>query len=443
MTARLHSFVMEGEGVIAKTFNAFVDGADKGTSKATMFAVAWEMLKGVVSGNGMAMQTATAILEDLNKASEREAQTVAAATDQHKAAAQVVDAHRQAFDFLVKTERDSAKPLLDWQKEYLDHLAKIGLLTAQNAAGLGVSVDQLERYKKAAEAAKEAESEAAKHTAASLVETTRLWDEHFAIIDSRGAGAIDKLMTQTQRWFDDEVAKLKADDRAWTEHWQALVQVANDRNEEILHAATARQYKSRDDLQAAAADQQRIWDYMLEHATDFTNAEFQLQADRMRDATQSAMHWKDAIDAALTTIKAAGGEAAAAVDKITDAERKAREEAERLRNAGNSITYDLTTPEGLAYYKSLSPAAGYKISDQAIIDFAKKGGTLQQLFQQGLINPYAGFGGPFGNMPRFAEGISNFGGGTAIVGERGPEILNLPRGTDVMPLPSGRSTIRS
>jgi hypothetical protein len=35
--------------------------------------------------------------------------------------------------------------------------------------------------------------------------------------------------------------------------------------------------------------------------------------------------------------------------------------------------------------------------------------------------------------PRFATGVQNFTGGTAIVGERGPEVVQLPRGSNVIP----------
>jgi tape measure domain-containing protein len=36
-----------------------------------------------------------------------------------------------------------------------------------------------------------------------------------------------------------------------------------------------------------------------------------------------------------------------------------------------------------------------------------------------------------GKIPGFADGVRNFGGGMAIVGERGPELVNLPKGADV------------
>lgn len=36
-------------------------------------------------------------------------------------------------------------------------------------------------------------------------------------------------------------------------------------------------------------------------------------------------------------------------------------------------------------------------------------------------------------IPKFATGVQNFSGGMALVGERGPELVNLPAGSDVIP----------
>ena len=36
-------------------------------------------------------------------------------------------------------------------------------------------------------------------------------------------------------------------------------------------------------------------------------------------------------------------------------------------------------------------------------------------------------------FPGFAEGVTNFSGGPAMVGERGPELVDLPRGANVIP----------
>lgn len=47
-----------------------------------------------------------------------------------------------------------------------------------------------------------------------------------------------------------------------------------------------------------------------------------------------------------------------------------------------------------------------------------------------------GIGGKSANIktiPKFAKGVSNFKGGAAIVGEEGPELVHLPRGSNVIP----------
>ena len=36
------------------------------------------------------------------------------------------------------------------------------------------------------------------------------------------------------------------------------------------------------------------------------------------------------------------------------------------------------------------------------------------------------------SIPAFAKGVTNFGGGVALVGEQGPELVNLPKGSDVI-----------
>lgn len=43
------------------------------------------------------------------------------------------------------------------------------------------------------------------------------------------------------------------------------------------------------------------------------------------------------------------------------------------------------------------------------------------------------------NIPQFADGVRNFSGGLALVGEEGPEIVNLPRGADVFSNPESRA----
>ena len=48
----------------------------------------------------------------------------------------------------------------------------------------------------------------------------------------------------------------------------------------------------------------------------------------------------------------------------------------------------------------------------------------------GALNKVPGIDIP--SIPQLAKGTSSFGGGTALVGEQGPELINLPRGAQVL-----------
>jgi phage-related protein len=62
--------------------------------------------------------------------------------------------------------------------------------------------------------------------------------------------------------------------------------------------------------------------------------------------------------------------------------------------------------------------------------------TLINLIRS-IPSPGDVIGGIAGHLPGLAAGTRNFRGGIALVGERGPELVNLPRGSDVVPLRPG------
>jgi len=54
-------------------------------------------------------------------------------------------------------------------------------------------------------------------------------------------------------------------------------------------------------------------------------------------------------------------------------------------------------------------------------------------------NSLGASGSGVGEIPQFATGVKNFRGGLAIVGEKGPELVSLPKGSNVYPNTSGLS----
>jgi hypothetical protein len=107
-----------------------------------------------------------------------------------------------------------------------------------------------------------------------------------------------------------------------------------------------------------------------------------------------------------------------------DAERAIVESQQRI-TLGNQITYDLSTQAGLDHFRELNPSA---FVDPSLTTEYFRNHTLADAIKAHLIDLYAGFRGR-----AFAGGTDFAPGGMALVGERGPELVNLPRGSQVIP----------
>lgn len=132
-------------------------------------------------------------------------------------------------------------------------------------------------------------------------------------------------------------------------------------------------------------------------------------------------------------------EMVAAAQAAAEAQKQAFEKAveaiiqsQQRMSAGASQTYDLSTQEGMDFFKQQNPSA-YVSGDIPAGYFNNH--TLADAIRDGYIDLYAGYrsGGRGGSPRGFASGVSNFQGGSAIVGENGPELLTLPRGSSVIP----------
>ena len=222
-----------------------------------------------------------------------------------------------------------------------------------------------------------AEQEAAwKVTDQSLTETTALWTEHFRTIRDETATTAEKQHSAVQDWFDDEVTKLKDSDANWELHYSALAAVAKDRHAAV-DAALARTAQASDDC------------------TDQARTGFQQWNDDVMNVTRS-------LDGTILN-----------TEKLIEAQLK-------LRAMGNSITYDLSTQGGVDTFRKMNPGMDIAMSDTQLIAFAKAGGTLQELMQQGIIH-MRGFegGGPTG-----AGGLAMTHPGEYVVPKGGALVLS-------------------
>lgn len=160
-------------GPVAEGFNVINDLAGRGVSKWDLFTAAtkdffdsWSM--GRESGANI-----TKLLDEVNKKTEAAAEVkrkASAASREHTAD---LTAEAQAEAFMSALQTDALKTLTSEQTKHLAMLDKIGALNARNAAGIGVTTDQYNKYVeslKATEAAEKKAADAAKDIGDAFIE---------------------------------------------------------------------------------------------------------------------------------------------------------------------------------------------------------------------------------------------------------------------------------
>lgn len=120
--------------------------------------------------------------------------------------------------------------------------------------------------------------------------------------------------------------------------------------------------------------------------------------------------------------------------RANEAFEKQKDRLEELKDAGREFAGTLADGllNGAKASDVLSDALsrlGSRLLDSGLDAlFSGSGGLLSGLLGGGKSDPWAGL-----RVPGYASGTNRARGGLSIVGERGPELVNLPRGAQVIP----------
>jgi len=234
-------------------------------------------------------------------------------------------------------------------------------------------------------------------------ELGQAWTQYYAELsaltatDLQGANnaSLAKYTAHIKMLQDMGVADEKYYDDAFT-----LYQADVRKNEQALILADA---NSKAHKQQELANAKEKYDLMTAHSDQYTAADIANQGKIVTSLKSMLTHWGDinaVIDKQTEMVRTLSGEVISL------------KEAEARKASGNSMTYDLSNAGGIANYRAMNPGAQINLSDAEIIKFIKSGGTLQQLIQNGQINPYGNWGRG-GGMPSMSEGgVGDFGSGT-------------------------------
>lgn len=309
-------------------------------------------------------------------------------------------------------------------KNYNDALEKAGS-TEERVAAARAKNDQLavlsanERKKAAEDAAKEAES-AEKRFNSLLNASARQSAKTTAAGMAAGQG-------------DGAIARLETEYRLTEAAQQAFGKVTDETKAKITAQAEAAG-KAVDALARAR----------VAASTEFNIKSAFLSPEDLQIAQQLAGIYGNNIPAALSSTEAAGIRAANTLRAISttlqDVNRGiATDFVQQIRN-GASAMDALKTAGSNALGKiadKLAQMAADNLWASAFGGSSGLGGFFGSLFGGSTAGAttVTGLGAGTGGLsfPMFANGTNNAPGGLALVGERGPEIVNLPKGSEVIP----------
>lgn len=247
---------------------------------------------------------------------------------------------------------------------------------------------------------------------------------------------------------DAQIANIREAERAEIESLQRRG-IATKANMDLVHENADKaikglgiDWKMLSDQSLETARQQRddaleTYEYMLAHANNYTREALDKQLQKYRELAEAATaHGRaavDAEDAATEATKRHNEELKKQKEKEDEAAAaaKKKKEAETFTTEITAANIDQFNPQGVNKSAMLELLKqGFSIANALAVLEAEKRGVNLDLSKW---TPEAR--GP--RVPGFRLGVERFAGGPAVVGEDGPEVVDLPAGARVTPLTGG------
>lgn len=447
--ARLAKVLLPALGELREKLDAVPKSAiisDQNVTTAHELSVAWTHLKDV----------AGVVMTDLVV---RTAEAFGAQTAAMRAATKAADEHTgkdialMATTTLLKNQLTALRsealvPLSDAQRGVIVELESYGVSQKEIAQLLGTTEIAVKRYtdaltaqgqavKTAAAEEERVHREAAQLEAASILSSTKLWDEYNKLRVEHGGTANQIAIAEIKQWAaDTEAAFRKANtdaqgyfDATSLNATRFYVELAFNSKEKMRAVGVDWDFlraHSQNTLDEMARNARATYDEMSRHSSQFSREAMDEQLQKTHDAEDAARGmgkaYKDGLQAAAEKAKTLSEE----LKKVAEAAAKAAAE-----NRAMGGSFDITRENFAATTRGMGGNEGL------VEELLKKGYSFQQALLYSKHPDWPPPANPGPRVPGFAGGVENFGGGWAIVGERGPEPMYVPPGASIFPHGSG------
>lgn len=303
------------------------------------------------------------------------------------------------------------------------------------------------------------EQDAWKIESKSIEETTKLWDEYFALRVQHGGTAADAQIAQIHKWADDLAASMQKAGADTTAFYNALTAVTAEKLNGVRVDWGALASASKEALQETFEKAQATYEAALTSSLHFSSAAMQHFRD-LRDAARDAFYGIDAsantTQAKLEAVNAAvmgltstfhgwndqvmnsGSMAFAALEGDLNSTAKSihtlgdewitAADAKKRFDMGNTLdlAHAARDPEIMDLLK-----AGWSLENAESIKLARQWGYTPKLYDdKGNPETQPSKGE---RVPGYEKGVINAPGGWAMVGEKGPERMYVPPGANIYP----------
>lgn len=399
--------------------------------------------KGLSIGLGFTSVEAARAAEGLDKVAESSQKS----TD----AAKPLITHAQMLQSWLKSLRtEGMEPLTVAEQQAIVMADAHGKSVAEIAQALGKTEATVKLYQASLKDLASTEAEERALTAKGLLEVSKLQHEYNSLRIEHGGTARDAQIAQVHQWADDLIAQNKRAGTDTIAFYDMVAKVSAEKLRGVDIDWADLSTHSRSSLQATADKATATFEYAISHSSEFSRGYIQHRREEADAAREALRDWASNFADTIDANKAKEQEL---MDLQAQAQQQAEDDAtwaemERARKAGVSMDItranfdelgDFVGGAGVGIHKTHDTFQG--VDKGALYGLLVEGFSLMNavnILRSGMDwHDWKGERGP--RVPGFASGVDDFAGGLAVVGERGPELVNLPPHSSVYPSGTGGS----
>jgi hypothetical protein len=247
-------------------------------------------------------------------------------------------------------------------------------------------------------------------------------DEYYKVVNAAGRDNVAHQIDDAYLAADAKIAAMTKAKNYSVEAEMMIWKAADQTAKNIIAGTLEQDNYTRAHYELLKDQAQDAYDFATQHADQFTSAMRDHLHDALVKSRDDLSNWRTVADTALTS-------ADDKAKKLADDLAKA---AAALRAMGSVQQVDSMNFAGQLQ------SFGFGGFEQTATSLAKLGYSFEQIIWM-LKNPGAPRPTPGPRIPGFRDGVENFSGGPAWVGEDGPEVLNLRPGDSITPAGGGAS----